>query len=75
MRRLPWPRNVLKLALLECGHRTEPSVIAIANGDYLQRSYDALAGNGYVIESLESALWYMKDDILAMAEALYRSTI
>lgn len=32
-------------------------VAAIAGGAYLNKSYDALTGSGYVIESLESALW------------------
>ena len=32
-------------------------VESIVNGEYLTRSYDELQGSGYVIESLESALW------------------
>jgi ADP-ribosyl-[dinitrogen reductase] hydrolase len=34
-----------------------PRVIDIANRDFLSKSYDELTGSGYVIESLESALW------------------
>lgn len=32
-------------------------VLAIAHGEFLARSYEQLTGSGYVIESLESALW------------------
>jgi ADP-ribosyl-[dinitrogen reductase] hydrolase len=32
-------------------------VQAIANGKYLEKSYEELTGSGFVIESLESALW------------------
>jgi ADP-ribosyl-[dinitrogen reductase] hydrolase len=32
-------------------------VAAIAEGHYLKKSYEQLTGSGYVIESLESALW------------------
>ena len=34
-----------------------PKVDNIANGNYLTNSYESLTGSGYVIESLESALW------------------
>lgn len=34
-----------------------PKVRAIATGDYQNHRYEALTGSGYVIESLESALW------------------
>ncbi len=34
-----------------------PKVIGIANSAFLSKSYDELTGSGYVIESLESALW------------------
>ncbi len=34
-----------------------PKVIDIANGAFLSKSYEELTGSGYVIESLESALW------------------
>lgn len=36
---------------------TTPKVAAIASGAYLQKNYEQLTGSGYVIESLESALW------------------
>ena len=35
----------------------EPRVAAIARGDYLQRPESGIRGTGYVIESLEAALW------------------
>lgn len=34
-----------------------PKVISIANREFLSKSYEELTGSGYVIESLESALW------------------
>ncbi len=34
-----------------------PKVSNIAKGNYLTNSYESLTGSGYVIESLESALW------------------
>jgi len=34
-----------------------PKVIDIANRAFLSKSYEELTGSGYVIESLESALW------------------
>jgi len=34
-----------------------PKVIEIANREFLSKDYKALTGSGYVIESLESALW------------------
>lgn len=36
---------------------TTAKVAVIASGAYLQKSYAQLTGSGYVIESLESALW------------------
>lgn len=36
---------------------TSPKVTAIANANYLKKNYEQLTGSGYVIESLESALW------------------
>lgn len=36
---------------------TERRVAAIARGDYLQRPESGIRGTGYVIESLEAALW------------------
>jgi ADP-ribosyl-[dinitrogen reductase] hydrolase len=41
-------------------NRYEPytgNVLAISNGSFLQKEYSELTGSGYVIESLESALW------------------
>ncbi|MET0355459.1 MAG: ADP-ribosylglycohydrolase family protein [Cellvibrio sp.] len=47
-----------KSDLLETFYRpTSAKVIAISRGDYLKLSYEQLTGSGYVIESLESALW------------------
>lgn len=34
-----------------------PKVIEISNMEFLSKSYEELTGSGYVIESLESALW------------------
>ncbi len=40
-----------------------PKVISLANKEFLCKSYKELTGSGYVIESLESALWcFMKSD-------------
>jgi ADP-ribosyl-[dinitrogen reductase] hydrolase len=36
---------------------TEAKVQALARGDYLQKTEDAIFGTGYVISSLEAALW------------------
>ena len=36
---------------------TTAKVAAIAAGNYLQKNYEALTGSGYVVDSLESALW------------------
>ncbi len=36
---------------------TTSKVSAIASGLYLEKSYEQLTGSGYVIQSLESALW------------------
>lgn len=33
------------------------SIQAIANGDYMSKSRDQIRGTGYVVESLEAALW------------------
>lgn len=47
-----------KEALVETFYRPNTEkVAAIADGAYLSKSYEALPGSGYVIESLESALW------------------
>ncbi|TQV87990.1 ADP-ribosylglycohydrolase family protein [Aliikangiella coralliicola] len=44
--------------LIESGFKPyEPKVINLANGSFLTKSYEELTGSGYVIESLESALW------------------
>jgi len=40
-----------------CYEPYAPKVIDIANGAFLSKSYEELTGSGYVIESLESALW------------------
>ena len=34
-----------------------PEVAALVNGEWRSKSYDDLSGTGYVIESLEAALW------------------
>ena len=34
-----------------------PKVVAIADGDYRDKSRDEISGSGYVINSLEAALW------------------
>lgn len=40
-----------------------PKVVSIANKEFLSKSYEELTGSGYVIESLESALWcFMEAD-------------
>ena len=40
-----------------------PNVIEIANRSFMSKSYQELTGSGYVIESLESALWcFMNSD-------------
>jgi ADP-ribosyl-[dinitrogen reductase] hydrolase len=35
----------------------EPKLAAIAGGDWLEKSADAIRGSGYVVECLEAALW------------------
>ena len=35
----------------------EPAIAAIARGGYLRKSEDEVRGSGYVVESLEAALW------------------
>jgi ADP-ribosyl-[dinitrogen reductase] hydrolase len=37
--------------------RGSPKIIAIARGDYLQKTESKIRGSGYVVESLEAALW------------------
>ncbi|MCW9000885.1 MAG: ADP-ribosylglycohydrolase family protein, partial [Kangiellaceae bacterium] len=34
-----------------------PKIANILSGEFLDKSYDELTGSGYVVESLESALW------------------
>jgi ADP-ribosyl-[dinitrogen reductase] hydrolase len=36
---------------------SSPALAAIANGGYRQKSIDQIKGTGYVVESLEAALW------------------
>jgi ADP-ribosyl-[dinitrogen reductase] hydrolase len=51
--------------LFESGYSpVEAKVINIAKGRFKSKSYGELTGSGYVIESLESALWcfYYSDD-------------
>ena len=46
------------------GHGYEsssPKVKAIGNGEYLNKSYYEITGSGYVIESLETALWCFRN--------------
>lgn len=48
--------------LLESGYSpTERKVLDIAKGKYQSKDYNELTGSGYVIESLESALWCFHD--------------
>ncbi len=35
----------------------EPRIVALARGDYLDKPETAIRGSGYVVESLEAALW------------------
>src|SRR4051812_46399367 len=47
-----------KSGLIETFYQpTSAKVTAIAEGNYFQKTYEQLTGSGYVIESLESALW------------------
>ena len=36
---------------------TSSGIRAIAGGDYISKSIDEIRGSGYVVESLEAALW------------------
>lgn len=47
----PGLRNLPEMLFLE------PKVLAIAQGDYLNKSKDDIRGSGYCIKSLEAALW------------------
>lgn len=55
-----------------CSIRT-PSIQSIACGDYLAKSEDEISGSGYVVQSLEAALWSVaitdnfRDAVLAAA--------
>ncbi|GIW79224.1 MAG: ADP-ribosylglycohydrolase [Gemmatales bacterium] len=47
-------------------------IAAIARGDYLQKNESAIRGTGYVVDSLEAALWcFMKTD--SFREAVLRA--
>ncbi|MGC9520614.1 MAG: ADP-ribosylglycohydrolase family protein [Anaerolineae bacterium] len=35
----------------------QPKIVAIARGEYLQKSAEEIRGTGYVVESLEAAMW------------------
>jgi ADP-ribosyl-[dinitrogen reductase] hydrolase len=44
--------------LAEHGFRPKtPAIVAIANGTYRNKSIDQIQGSGYVVKSLEAALW------------------
>ena len=51
----------------------EPKIVAIARGNYRKKSDNEIRGTGYVVESLEAALWCFyktktfKDAVLAAA--------
>jgi len=47
--------NLLQTPFLE--EISSPAVRAIAKGDYLSKSRNAIRGTGYVVNSLEAALW------------------
>jgi ADP-ribosyl-[dinitrogen reductase] hydrolase len=52
-----------KAAILAAGRRLAeadplaPGVAAVARGSYLEKPRDAISGDGYVVRSLEAALW------------------
>ena len=51
-------RGADKQAFLHIDYEPEtPEVTGLKSGHFLDKSYDELTGSGYVIESLESALW------------------
>lgn len=57
--------EVLNLSGLPVQH---PELIKIASGKYQQKSRDEILGSGYVVESLEAALWcFFKADTLQEA--------
>jgi ADP-ribosyl-[dinitrogen reductase] hydrolase len=41
----------------ETSFRGEPKILAIARGEYREKSIEQIRGGGYVVESLEAALW------------------
>ncbi|VEF12034.1 ADP-ribosylation/crystallin J1 [Pseudomonas fluorescens] len=49
------PKTELRQQSLSTYH--QPKVAAIARGDYLGKSQDAIKGSGYSVQSLEAALW------------------
>lgn len=49
------PKTELRQLSLSTYH--QPKVAAIARGDYLGKSQDAIKGSGYSVQSLEAALW------------------
>lgn len=52
-----------KLVILEENGLRSPNLDAIARGDYLTKSVTDIKGSGYVVESLEAALWcFMSTD-------------
>lgn len=50
------PKHAVLLGDAE-GFAGEPAIAAIARGGYLRKSEDEIRGSGYVVESLEAALW------------------
>ena len=53
-----------EVALADCeSFMGSPKIVAIARGDYLRKTESAIRGSGYVVESLEAALWcFMRTD-------------
>lgn len=50
--------NSKREILLESGYTAKtPKIADILSGSFLNKSYNELTGSGYVVESLESALW------------------
>ena len=47
-----------EVVLGDAGHfEGAPRIVAIANGGYQRKTADDIAGSGYVVASLEAALW------------------
>jgi len=60
--------------LLKHGYQSKsPKVSDVANGNYLTKTYEQLTGSGYVIESLESALWCFYNSS-SFKEAILKAT-